>query len=246
MNTFPQSSWWVIGSLVCACAGGNAAATAPKPAPVRAVEVAPAEPCVPAKAAAGQVPSLPTVELQKQPVQVGEEYTVWGLGYSLRSRQHRELVTRQPITVTGYIVASNLASAPPCLVHRGGIADAEDCYGPVPAFWLGDRPDSALTECVKVMGFASNYAQIYDAIHAFDRGEPTFSDMFWGQEIPNPLPAVGAKVRVTGKFGTTFSMASSGMESDATMGILTFRSMQTLEPARELATLPGVTRKVKP
>lgn len=43
-----------------------------------------------------------------------EGCTVWGLGFSLRSCPRRVLA---PITVVGYIVATNLASAPACAVH---------------------------------------------------------------------------------------------------------------------------------
>lgn len=242
MKAFPRSAVWLCGALGCACASDPKAPTAAPP-PVPGIVVAPVESCPPTEPEAG--PELPTAELRKQPVKSGDAYTVWGLGYSLRSRQHRNGVTREPITVVGYIVATNLATAPVCAVHKGGVADPEDCTAPIPAFWLGDRPDTPLAESVKVMGFASNYAQIYDAIHAFDRGQQAF-DTFWGQEIPNPLPAVGAQVRVSGRFGPTFSMATSGSETNDTMGIVSFTAMETLEPASELATLPGVKRTSQP
>ncbi|HEY6724811.1 MAG TPA: hypothetical protein VI197_12310 [Polyangiaceae bacterium] len=241
MTALHRSAGWLWGALACACASEP---TAPPAAPPHAgVVIAPVKPCPPADPEAG--PELPTVELRKQPIKVDDGYTVWGLGYLLRSRQHRSAVTGEPVTVLGYVVATNLSSAPACAVHETGQADPEDCSAPVPAFWLGDRPDAPRAESVKVMGFASNYAQIYDAIRQFDSGHPAH-DAFWGQEIPNPLPAAGARVRVRGRFGPTFSLASSGGESDDTMGIVTFISMETLEPASELATLPGVTRSPQP
>lgn len=246
MNSGTRTLGSLFALMACACAS----APPPAAAPIAKVDVASAEPCPPTAPAtapvAAAVPKLPAVKLERQTLSDGIAFTVWGLGYQLRSRQLRDQVTGRPISVTGYIVASNLASAPKCVVHAGGIADPEDCFAPVPAFWLGDTPNAPLDEAVKVMGFASNYAQIYDAIHEFDRGGGPFVDAFWGQEIPNPLPAVGAKVTVSGSYGTTFSGASSGTESDDTMGIFTYRSMETLEPAKELATLPGVKRKPKP
>lgn len=229
----------LLGALACGCASGSKAPTVATPAPA-VVNVAAADP-----AAGASPPGAPVEAAVSPPLKSGADYTVWGLGSSLRSPQQREAVTRELITVTGFVVATNLDSTPACAVHAGGIADADDCTAPIPAFWLGDRPDSALAQCVKVMGFASNYAQLYDAIQAMDRGEQAF-DVFWGMEIPNPLPAVGARVTVSGQYGTTFSMASSGSETDETMGIVSFRSMQTLEPAQELATLPGVKRKPQP
>jgi len=248
MNGCARTPGALLALVACACASAPPAPVAPAPAPIADVAVAsaPAEPCAPiepAEPAPGAVPRLPVVKLERQTLGDGIGFTVWGLGYQLRSRQHRGHVKQRPISVTGYIVASNLGTAPKCVVHAGGVADPEDCSAPVPAFWLGDTPNAALADTVKVMGFASNYAQIYDAIHEFDRGGQTYVDTFWGQEIPNPLPAVGAKVTVTGTYDTTFSMASSGNEVDDTMGLFTYRSIETLEPAKELATLPGVKRK---
>ena len=244
MNSCIRTAGSLLALMACACASTPPAP--PVKAPIADVPVAAAEPCPPAAPAPGEVPRLPSVKLERQTLGDGIAFTVWGLGFHLRSRQLRDQVTGRPISVTGYVVASNLASAPKCVVHAGGIADPEDCSAPVPAFWLGDTPNAPLDETVKVMGFASNYAQIYDAIHEFDRGGGPFVDTYWGQEIPNPLPAVGAKVTLSGNYGTTFSGASSGSESDDTMGIFTYRSMETLEPATELATLPGVKRKPKP
>lgn len=233
VSTFsPFAAWW-CAALCGACASEPKALPAATPAGIL-VAPAPAE-----------QPSPPTAAGPERTVKSDEGYTVWGLGYSLRSRQHRDQVTREPVVVVGYVVSSNLPTAPLCAVHEGGVADPEDCKPPVPAFWLGDSPDPPLDESVKVMGFASNYAQIYDAIQQFDRGEQAF-DAFWGVEIPNPLPAVGARVSVTGRFGPTFSMSAIGSETNDTMGILTFTSMQTLEPAPELATLPGLERNPAP
>lgn len=246
MNRRTRTPSLLLALMACGCASAPPAPPPKSPIADVPVAVAAAEPCPPGAPAPGEVPRLPSVKLERQTLGDGIAFTVWGLGYQLRSRQLRDQVTGRPISVTGYVVASNLASAPKCVVHAGGIADPEDCSAPVPAFWLGDTPNAPLDETVKVMGFASNYAQIYDAIHEFDRGGQTYVDTYWGQEIPNPLPAVGAKVTVTGSYGNTFSGASSGLESDATMGIFSYRSMETLEPAAEPATLPGVKRKQKP
>lgn len=238
MKTFALFAAWLCGALACACAGH------PKPPPPAQPPVAGV--VVPDPPTGPEGPKPSSSEPRKPPIVTTEGYSVWGLGYSLRSPEHRDAVTREPVTVVGYVVATNLADAPGCAVHEVGIADPPECTAPIPAFWLGDRPDAAIADSVKVMGFASNYAQIYDAIREFDRGQPTAVDAFWGQEVPNPLPAVGARVAVTGRFGRTFSMASSGVETDDTMGIVTYTSMQTLEPASELATLSGVTRQPQP
>jgi hypothetical protein len=95
------------------------------------------------------------------------------------------------------------------------------------------------------MGWASNYAQVYDAIAEFDKGkeDAEYLDTFWGIKIPNPLPSKGAKVKVDGNFSSTFTGASAGAEADPLMGLMHYTNMEYLEKSAELATLPGVKRK---
>jgi hypothetical protein len=130
-------------------------------------------------------------------------------------------------------------------VHKGGKADPENCKPPIPAFWIGDSKDAPQNETIKVMGWASNFAQIYDAIKEFDKGkeDAEYSDTFWGVKIPNPLPAVGAKVTVSGTYSTTFTQSSTGAEADPFMGLLAMQELKVLEPASELSTLPGMKRR---
>jgi hypothetical protein len=189
------------------------------------------------------LPSVPNVS--KKPVKNGDTYTVWGASYSLRSRVHRKEVAGKKITLVGYITKTNLPDAPACAVHKGGKADPENCKPPIPAFWIGDSKDAAQNETIKVMGWASNFAQIYDAIKEFDKGkeDAEYSDTFWGVKIPNPLPAVGAKVSISGTYSTTFTQSSTGAEADPFMGLLAMQELKVLEPAPELSTLPGVKRR---
>lgn len=200
----------------------------------------------PRAAASGAKASLPPVaNLPKPPLKNGEAWTVWGASYSLRSRVHKKDVSNKRISIQGYIVRNNMSDAPECAVHRGGKADPEGCVAPVPTFWLGDTKDAAPADTIAVMGWASNFAQIFDAIDEFDKGKADAEhlDTFWGVKVPNPLPAVGAKVTVTGNYATTFSKASSGAEADPFMGVLDFQEMTVHEQAPELATLPGKKRR---
>lgn len=215
-------------------------ATQPLAAATRPVTSAPTLPAL-----EKPLPGLPTPKLAMQPLRSGAAYTVWGAGYALRSRQHRRKVTDQPIAVTGYVVKTNLAKAPRCAVHHAGIGDAYDCRAEIPAFWLGDRLDAPESDCIKVMGFASNYAQLFEAIRQADSQNPDvpYTDSFWGQSIPNPLPAAGAKLTVRGNYGLTFVKASSGAERDPVMGLMDFVGRDILEQAPELETLPGVKRR---
>jgi hypothetical protein len=136
--------------------------------------------------------------------------------------------------------------APECAVHKAGKADPEGCKAPVPTFWVADSKDAAENDSIKVMGWASNFAQLYDAIEAQDKKEDGgYDDQLWGVKIPDPLPAKGAKVRVKGKYSTTFMKASSGAEADPYQGIIDYQEVTVIEPAPELATIPGVKRKPK-
>ncbi len=200
------------------------------------------EPRKPPKVQAS-LPAVPNVP--QTPIKRGDVYTIWGASYSLRSRVMHKDIKDKPLTIEGYIVDTNLAQAPVCAIHKGGKADPEDCKPAVPSFWLGDTKDASRKDSIMVMGWASNYAQVFDAMKEIDekaeKAEP--QDTFWGKPLPNPLPSKGAKVRITGKYGSTFTGASTGAQADPIMGILTYEKQEILEPAPELATLPGVERK---
>jgi len=200
----------------------------------------------PVPAVSGTKASLPAVpNVPQRPEKDGDAFTVWGASYALRNRVHTKEVADQELKVVGYIVKTNLLDAPECAVHKGGKADPDGCRPAVPTFWIADSKDADLKDAMKVMGWASNYANIFDAIEEFDKGkeDATYADTTWGVNLPKPLPAVGAKVRVKGTYSTDFSMSSGGLEADPIMGIMTYKEIEYLEQAPELATLPGVKRK---
>lgn len=201
------------------------------------------EPKQPPTEAKANIPSPP--DLPDYPIKDGEAYTVWGASYSLRSRVHRTSVAGRELTIAGYITKTNLDSAPKCAIHPTGKEDPADCRAPIPAFWLGDTPDAAEEDSLKVLGWASNFAQIYDAVRSYRRDRKRrrkreLQDHFWGVPIPNPLPAIGAKAIVSGVYSTTFTRATSGAEADPLMGLLTYSAMEYTEESEELATLPGL------
>ncbi len=202
----------------------------------------------PRAAPSGVQASLPPVpNVPQKPLKQGDAYTIWGASYSLRSRVLRKDVAGKKLSLTGYISKTNLGDAPECAVHKGGKADPEGCNPPIPAFWICDSKDAPEAECIKVMGWASNFAQIYDAIEAYDKKKNAedveATDTFWGVKMPNPLPAAGAKVTVKGDYSTTFTRASMGAEADPIMGIMTYDEITYHEKPAELATLPGMKRK---
>jgi hypothetical protein len=193
----------------------------------------------------------PTPNVPGKPIKAGDAYTVWGVSYQLRSRVHHKEVAGKDLKVTGYISKTNLPDAPKCAVHKTGKEDPEGCKPPIPTFWLCDTKEAADGDCIRVMGWASNFAQLHDAIEQFDKNkakkdgkekEP-FMDNFWGVKVPDPLPAKGAKVTVKGNYSTTFTKATSGTVADPIMGLLTYAEIEQVEAAPEEATLPGMKRK---
>ena len=243
-----RATGFAVGIVIAvtACAGS------PAPQSVRTAQPAPEPPCPapkprvvtpyvpsPAPSASVALPEMP--RLSPTPMRVGEDFTVWGASYSLRSRFEHGAIAGSAISVAGYIVKTNLADAPRCAVHATGIADAPSCSAPIPTFWIGDEKTSTVADSIKVMGWASNYAQLYDAVVAYaKRDDARVTDGFWGMEIPNPLPATGAKIRVRGTYGATFTKATTGIESDPVMGVITYEAITILEPAPARATLPGM------
>lgn len=206
----------------------------------------PYQPKTPPAGVKANLPSVPSVP--KHPIKEGDAYTVWGASYSLRSRVHHDEVAGRDIKVTGYITATNLAEAPKCAIHATGKQDPEGCEAPIPTFWIADRKDAPKEESIKVLGWASNFAQLYDAVNEYrkrrarrSKTEPEpLQDNFWGVKIPYPLPGPGAKVTVSGNYSTTFTRATSGTEADPIMGILTYDDIQYHEEPAEIATLPGM------
>jgi hypothetical protein len=191
------------------------------------------------------MPAVPNVP--QKPIKAGDAYTVWGASYSLRSRVHHKEVAGKKLSITGWISKTNLDQAPACAVHKTGKADGEGCNPPIPAFWICDTKDAPDKDCIKVMGWASNFSQLYDAIKEFEKKEDAEKqDEFWGVKIPNPIPVKGAKVTVKGEYGTTFVRATQGTEADPIMGLMTYDEINTIEKGPELAVLPGMDKPKEP
>src|SRR5881394_3475713 len=73
------------------------------------------EPYKPQPAYSGKKASLPGVPtLATNPKKTGDGYTIFGAIHDLRSRIHSADVTQKPISIVGYIVDANYASAPKC------------------------------------------------------------------------------------------------------------------------------------
>ncbi len=214
-----------------------------------------------APTAKANIPPPPTLPQLKK--KEGDAYTIAGVVHDLRSVVHRPSVLGKQISLIGYIVRTNLVAckddknakkegcAPACAVHKGGKGDPVECVSPVPTFWIADSPEEK-TAMIPVMGWSSNFAKIYDAIEEMDKAtnlekqkEVKIEDPVWGITLPNPLPAVGARVKVTGTYSTSFTRSSGGIQAEGKYGIMSVEKIEYLEEAPALATLPGMKERKK-
>ena len=176
-------------------------------------------------------PSLPST-----PLRSGDGYTIYGAIHQLRSLIHSKEVTANPITIVGYIVDSNIPRAPDCAVHKTGKADPPNCSPEVPSFWIADEKGNTKGLKVRVVGWARNFAVVYDAMKAYGRVRPgdqpkePVNDDILNVAVPFPLPAVDAKVRVTGAYNVA-KVVVSDMVSEPIGGVMALQKMDVLEPA---------------
>jgi len=180
-------------------------------------------------------PALPTT-----PIKTGDAYTVYGAIHQLRSLIHNKDVTANPISIAGYIVDSNIPRAPDCAVHKTGKADPENCTPEVPSFWIADEKGNAKGSKIRVVGWARNFAVIYDAMKAYQRVKPgdqpkePVNDDILNVAVPYPLPSVGAKVKVTGAYSVAKTVVAD-MVSEPSGGVMALQKMDSLEPAPQAA-----------
>jgi hypothetical protein len=172
---------------------------------------------------------------------VGDAYTIAGASHHLRSRYHDKEVTKASITLQGYIVEENISSAPACAIHKVGKKDPDDCVAEIPSFWIADEKGAGKDKPrIRVLGWAKNFASVFDAMDKYknlkevkDPAKDLFKDEIWNVDVPFPLPAVGAKVKVTGKYGFSFTKSSTGIVSDPVNGVMTYEKVDVVEPAPE-------------
>jgi len=188
---------------------------------------------------AANLPAPPT--LPNTPIKQGDgTYTVYGAIHQLRSLLHVKDVTAQPISIGGYIVDSNIPRAPDCAVHKTGKKDPDNCTPEVPSFWIADEKGATKGSRIRVVGWARNFAVIYDAMKAYkdvkagDQPKKPVTDDMLNVDVPFPLPAVGAKVKITGAYNVS-KVVVSDMVSEPLGGVIAYQKIETLEPAPEAA-----------
>jgi hypothetical protein len=198
-------------------------------------------PYKPQPAWSGKRASLPAPPaIPNTPIKQGDAYTVYGAVHQLRSLIHGKDVTAQPISITGYVVDSNVIRAPDCAIHKTGKKDPDNCNPEVPSFWIADDKGNTKGTRIRVVGWARNFAVVFDAMKAYKKvkpGEqpkdPVMDDML-NVQVPFPLPAVDGKVKVTGAYGVTKTVVSD-MVSEPAGGVMALQKMDVLEPAPDVA-----------
>jgi hypothetical protein len=205
-------------------------------------------PYKPMQAWSGKRANLPPpASLPSTPIKTGDAYTVYGAIHQLRSLIHGKDVTANPIAISGYIVDSNISRAPDCAVHKTGKADPANCPPAgqtieVPSFWIADDKGATKGSKIRIVGWARNFAVIYDAMKAYGKvkaGEQPkekewVNDDILNVQVPFPLPSVGAKVKITGAYNVAKTVVSD-MVSEPSGGVMALQKMDTLEPAPQPA-----------
>jgi hypothetical protein len=213
----------------------------------------------PKPAYSGKKPSLSAVPtLPNKAKKEGDAYTVWGAVHDLRNEVHAKDFEGKEVTIVGYIVKTNYANAcadekapgeneepcvPKCAVHKQGKADPEGCNAPIPAFWIAESADEKdyKTKAIPAKGWASNFAALFSMVEEIDtkNEKAELMDTYTQSKLPNPLPNVGAKVRITGNYGVTAATSSRGSESNPRTGIIKVTKLEYVDPPKQHAFLPG-------
>lgn len=198
-------------------------------------------PYKPTPAWSGKHASLPApASLPSTPIKTGDSYTIYGAVHQLRSLLHGKEVTKDPISITGYIVDSNIPRAPECAIHKTGKKDPDNCSAEVPSFWVADNKGDSKGLRVRVVGWSRNFAVICSAMKEFKKlkpgeqpKEPVMDDML-NVQVPLPLPSVGAKVKITGAYNVA-KVVVSDMVSEPAGGTMALQKMEVIDPAPEPA-----------
>jgi hypothetical protein len=181
-------------------------------------------------------PTLPNPSTFKQ----GDAYTVAGAIHQLKSLLHAKDVTAQPISIVGYIVDSNIPRAPDCAIHKTGKKDPDNCTPELPSYWIADDKANTKGPKIRAVGWARNFAVIFDAMTAYKKLKPgdqpkePINDDILNVPLPFPLPAVGMKVKLTGSYNFSKTVVSD-MVSEPSGGVIAPTKLEVLEPSPEPA-----------
>jgi hypothetical protein len=230
------------GPAPVAATAGQSSTAQSVPQPAAEATVASAPSAMQAPPSAGAIPSASAFPRSEavQPARArrpGKVYTVSGAIEALHT-EALVLNERAEARVIGVIAKVNYDDIPACAVHPTAEADPEGCSSPFPSFWLASNSNDGSSDRIPVVGWASDAANLYEAMQHFDSGNPEpHVDLLWGQAMPRPLPAVGAEVVVSGFYGTGFRM-SIEVPLELRSGIITYTSLEYVKQAPNKAQFP--------
>lgn len=160
-----------------------------------------------------QLPDVPQLPPPPHETQYADQsYSVYGV------RRRSGQTMDNEVSVTGYIV--EIYQPPVC-------EEGRTCDPPAaPHLWIADTREPAADEPrLMLAGYAENQTQIDEAIELHERGRDPEIDPESGI-IPVPYDlAVGAKIKVRGRFTR---MSSAGF--NVSNGLIEYRSHEILEP----------------
>ena len=124
---------------------------------------------------------------------VGDAYTIFGAIHDLKSRIHSREITAKDVTITGYIVESNYATAPKCATTRPARRTPTTAStSPFPSFWIADKKGDTKGQKIRVLGWAKNWATIFDAMEKYkdlkDPPKELVKDDVWERRRSVPAP----------------------------------------------------------
>ena len=70
----------------------------------------------------------------------------------------------------------------------------------------------------------------YAKVKSGDQPKEPVNDDILNVPLPNPLPSIGAKVKITGSYNVTKTVVSD-MVSEPLGGVMALQKLETLEPA---------------
>ena len=91
---------------------------------------------------------------------------------------------------------------------------------------------------IRVVGWARNFAVVYDAMVAYKKLKPDqqpkepINDDILNVPLPNPLPSIGAKVKITGAYNVAKTVVSDMVSEPTTMWLRTRTGMRVESAAR--------------
>ncbi len=184
--------------------------------------------------------TCPGIVVATRPLSAGEAIEFWDAPELAGVRE--QLV----LPIEGYVTSTNLVAAPDCALRLFGLGE-QDCVAPVPAVWIGERPDAAPSESLQLVGFAPTFgamvlADAYDAVAQYG---DVYLDPATGRYVEPRLPVVGTRVSVRATLVQSTDVPVAGaapVESRVARAVIKAESEVHAEPGAHFEPWPPAER----